>query len=72
MRIVECNVWCSESDENAKMGLPDGDVWMPIAIDFDKVISIKLAGPNDFIGDDRATIYLHGGSVNFIIDITYT
>jgi hypothetical protein len=68
-KIIECNVWCSESDEEARMGLPDGDCWMPISIDFDHVSAIKLAGPNDFIGDDKATIYLP--TANVIVDLTY-
>lgn len=67
--ILNCNVWCSDNDKARDLGLPDGDCWMPIAIDFTKVSAIKLAGPNDFIGDDKATIYLPYGTV--IIDITY-
>lgn len=67
--ILECNVWCSESDENRELGLPDGDCWMPIAIKLSEIVAIKLAGPNDFIGDGKATINFHGSS--FIIDVTY-
>jgi hypothetical protein len=69
MKIIECNVWCSESDKNRELGLPDGDCWMPIAIDFDVVATIKEAGPNDFLGHGKATVYVNGS--HFIIDIEY-
>jgi len=68
--ILECNVWCSENDQNRDLGLPDGDCWMPIAIDLIEVKTIKEAGRDDFIGDCRATLYLSGE--HFIIDLSYT
>lgn len=67
--ILSCNVWCSESDKNRELGLPDGDCWMPISINLKSVVAIKEAGPNDFIGDGKATIYLP--QEHFIIEITY-
>lgn len=70
MRVLQCNVWCSENDKAKDLGLPDGDCWMPIAIDLMKVEAIKLAGPNEFIGDDKATIHLQSGA-HFIIDVIY-
>lgn len=63
-------MWCSENDKNRDLGLPDGDCWMPISIDLLKVEAIKLAGSNDFIGDDKATIHLQSGA-HFIIDMKY-
>lgn len=68
-RIVECNVWCSASDQNRNLGLPDGDCWMPISIDFGSVLTIKEAGENEFIGKGKATIYIPGQ--HFIVDIDY-
>jgi hypothetical protein len=67
--IVECNVWCIANPEAERLGLPEGDTWMPFIIDFKDVKSIKLCGPNDFIGDDKATLYLDGNHVT--IDITF-
>lgn len=69
--IVECNVWCVGNDPKLiDMGLPEGDSWMPIAIDFRRVIAIKLAGPHEFVGDDKATIHLEHG-LCFTTDIPY-
>lgn len=67
--ILETEVWCSADDKARDMGLPDGDIWMPIAIDFDKIDTIKEAGSNDFIGEGKATIYV--GGVHFIIKMDY-
>lgn len=67
--IFECNVWCSESDKNRDLGLPDGDCWMPIAIKYEAVLAVKEAGENDFLGKGKATIYLN--NEHFIIDIPY-
>jgi hypothetical protein len=67
--VIECNVWCSESDANADLGLPTGDCWMPYAIDLRCVSAIKLCGPNEFLGDDKATLYFHG--IHVTIDIAF-
>jgi hypothetical protein len=68
--ILETEVWCSESDKNRDLGLPDGDCWMPISILFSSICAIKEAGSNDFIGDNMATIYLK--NEHFIINLKYT
>lgn len=67
--IFSCNVWCSASDENRNLGLPDGDCWMPITIDFSRILAVKEAGANEFLGEGRATIYLP--NEHFIIDTMY-
>lgn len=67
--IVQCNVWCSESDLNRNLGLPDGDIWMPIAINFKAIQTIKEAGGNEFTGPGKAAIYI--SSDHFIVDIDY-
>jgi hypothetical protein len=67
--ILECNVWCSENDQAKDLGLPDGDCWLPISINVRDIMTIKLAGANDFLGEDKATIYIPGAT--FIVDITY-
>ena len=68
--IVECNVWCvGNSTTNIDLGLPEGDRWMPFVIDISKVDAIKLAGENDFIGPDKACVYLRGD--NFTLDIRF-
>lgn len=67
--ILETKVWCSEDDEAKKMGLPDGDAWMPISFDLDKVDTIREAGYNDFVGEGKATIYI--GGVHFTINMEY-
>jgi len=69
--IVTCNVWCVlNTKQEIELGLPEGDKWMPIAIDFSKIVAIKLAGDNEFIGDDKSVIYVSGGE-NFTTDIPY-
>lgn len=68
--IVECKVWCTENSQNERLGLPEGDCWMPITFDFKKVECIKLAGSNDFLGDNKACLYTSSGM--FIIDMTYS
>lgn len=68
--IIECNVWCVANDQNRDLGLPEGDEWMPFAFDISKVFAVKLCGPNEFVGDDKATIYLIGGE-HMTIDITF-
>jgi hypothetical protein len=68
--IVECNVWCvANSQDQIDMGLPAGDSWMPFAIDFRVISSIKLSGENDFLGNDKATIYYSGREVT--LDVPY-
>lgn len=68
--IVECNVWCIDNTpEQIEIGLPEGDRWMPFAIDFNVVEAIKLAGENDFIGNDKATLYYNGNHTT--VDITF-
>lgn len=71
--VIECNVWCSDSDEDdqlSKLGIDSSDdCWMPVAIDFSKIEHIKLAGKNDFIGDNKACIGMKSGIM--IIDIPY-
>ncbi|HEY3385374.1 MAG TPA: hypothetical protein VGK46_02625 [Saprospiraceae bacterium] len=69
--IIECNVWCVDTPkEQINLGLPEGDRWMPIAIDFSKVVAIKLCGENDFIGDQAPVVYV-GYDQDFILDIPY-
>lgn len=68
--IVECNVWCTgNSKDLIEMGLPEGDSWLPLTIDFRKIIAIKLCGANEFLGDDKASVYFADQCVT--IDITY-
>ena len=67
--LLECNVWCSENIQNRDLGLPDDDVWMAITIKLDAILTIKEAGPNELLGEGRATIYI--GNEHFIIDKTY-
>lgn len=68
-KIIECNVWCVADDKAKDLGLPEGDEWMPIAIDFSRITMIKLCGENDFIGNDKPTIYIDGQHLT--IDIPY-
>lgn len=68
--IIECKVWCvGNSRALVDMGLPEGDSWMPFAVDFCKVDIIKLAGESDFLGNDKACIYVSGD--NFTLDISF-
>lgn len=68
--IVMCNVWCvSNTKTEIDLGLPEGDKWMPIAVDFSKIVAIKLAGENEFLGGDKPVVYLPND--NFTIDIPY-
>lgn len=67
--IIECNVWCVASDTAADLGLPEGDQWMPIAIDFRTISAIKLCGETEFLGTDKAVVYFNGRDVT--IDIPY-
>lgn len=70
--MVECNVWCVDNPKDQiDLGLPEGDRWMPVTIDFRKIDYIKLAGENEFIGDDKAVIVFASGN-NITIDIKYT
>lgn len=58
MRIIECKVWCTANDAKLiDLGMDEGDQWMPIAIDLDRVCAVKLAGENEFLGNDKATLY---------------
>lgn len=69
--IVECNVWCVGNPEKLiELGLEEGDSWMPFAIDFNIVESIKLAGENEFLGNDKATLYYNGNHTT--VDISFT
>lgn len=68
--IIETEVWCiGESPENVELGLPEGDQWMPFIFDIRNVSAIKLAGPTEFLGDDKATIHIFDKS--FTINKTY-
>jgi hypothetical protein len=68
--IVECNVWCvSNTKELIELGLDEGDTWFPFTFRSEHVIAVKLAGENDFLGDDKACIYIGGD--HFTIDRTY-
>lgn len=68
--IVECNVWCIGTNRAlVDMGLPEGDSWMPFAVDFTKVEVIKLAGESDFLGDNKPVIYINGD--NYTLDIPF-
>lgn len=68
--IVECNVWCTGNAKDLiEMGLPEGDTRMPIAVDFRRIFAVKLCGPNDFLGDDKASVYF--GDHCITLDITY-
>lgn len=68
---IKCNVWCSETTEHQQelLGLPEGDIWAPFVFDLSKVTAIKLCGPNDFIGDDKTTIYFY--DIPYTIDMQY-
>jgi hypothetical protein len=66
---IECNVWCVENPTNQDLGLPEGDIWLPCAIDLTKVVAIKLAGENEFIGKGKAVVYINGE--HFTIDKSY-
>lgn len=69
-RIVECNVWCVANTEDAiNLGLPEGDSWMPFAVDFSCISAIKLSGESEFLGNDKATINFNGRDLT--IDIPY-
>lgn len=70
--FIECNVWCVAADKNhIEMGLPEGDQWMPILINMDEVCTVKLAGENEFIGDDKSCITFKNGQ-QLTIDIPYS
>jgi len=65
--IIETQVWCygksqEEVDREQTLGItidaPD-DVWLPFAVDFDKVIAIKQAAETEFLGPNRATVYIN-------------
>lgn len=51
------------------LGLPEGDRWMPFAVDFSQVEVIKLAGESDFLGDNKPVIYINGD--NYTLDIPF-
>lgn len=67
--ILSANVWCAQDDKAERMGIESGDIWMPITIRWDEVITIKEAGDNEFIGKGRATIYVR--DTHFVIDKDY-
>jgi len=67
--IVECNVWCvGNTTQQIDLGLPEGDRWMPIAIDFSTVVAIKLAGENEFVGDDKSVLYFDNNHLTVDIE----
>lgn len=71
MTKIECKVWCvGNSAKEIEMGLPEGDSWMPYAFDMRAAESIKLAGANDFLGNDKATINFKSG-MSVTIDKTF-
>jgi len=62
--IIETQVWCygktqEELDREKDLGLSLGedDIWIPMAIDFSKIIAIKEALETEFLGHGKATIY---------------
>lgn len=67
--IEETEVWCSERDANADLGLDTGDIWLPLAFDWGDVLVVKEAGSNEFIGEGKATVRV--GSESFIINMDY-
>lgn len=69
MSICETEVWCSEREVNENLGIDSGDCWMPIAFNWQDVLTIKEAGSNEFIGEKKATIYI--GCSHFIIHMDY-
>jgi hypothetical protein len=70
-RIVETEVWCvANSEDHIRLGLPEGDSWMQMSIDFKSIIAIKLSGETEFLGNDKATIYF-GYGASLTINITY-
>lgn len=68
--ILDCNVWCVADDRAKDLGLPEGDSWMPFAIDLTTISAIKLCGENEFLGSDKSTIHYPGGIVT--LDVPYT
>lgn len=68
--IIETSVWCESENEYAGMGLPKEDCWMPFIFNVGDVIGVKLAGESDFLGNDKATIYMKSGE-SFVIQTTF-
>lgn len=70
-RFFECNVWCvAANQEHVSLGLPEGDQWMPIILNVDEICTVKLAGANEFLGDDKSCITFKNGQ-QLTIDIPY-
>lgn len=69
-KVLECNVWCVADDKAESMGMNGGDSWMPFAVDLKTIYAVKLCGPNEFLGDDKATIHFCGNHVT--VDVTFT
>ncbi len=68
--IIECNVWCTGRNKyEIDLGLPEGDSWLPFAIDFSSIVAIKECGENDFLGKGKATVYFASEVVT--IDISF-
>lgn len=73
MRIFESAVLCfNEGNEN--LGEQDVEMWLPVAIDLDKVCAIKSNGDDGektkFCGINRAVLYV-SPSDYFIVRHTY-
>jgi len=70
-RIILTEVWCvANSQDHVNLGLPEGDSWMPMAIDLKSIVAIKLSGETEFLGNDKATVYFSYGS-SLTINIAY-
>ncbi len=69
--FIECNVWCiAGNQKEIELGLPEGDQWMPIHINLLDISYFKLAGQNEFIGDDKVCVTFKNGN-QVTLDITY-
>lgn len=70
-RILLTEVWCTaNTEESIRLGLPEGDSWMPIVIDLKSIVAIKLSGETEFLGNDKATVYFNYGS-SLTINVAY-
>jgi hypothetical protein len=68
--ILDCRVWCQDGEDNENLGIQARNLWIPISIDLTTVVAVKLSGPGDFIGKDKAVLYM-GGHEPITIDKTY-
>lgn len=64
-------MWCTAVAQADVLGIDPGDQWMPVMIDFSKVMIIKLSGENDFLGNDKANLTFIDGT-HITIDLPYT